>query len=126
MSLVWEVSYCTNSFDPDRGKEVFYALSGRQMPGVAEFFTRDNVGLTTDFAGGWVFSFEKLKPGCVFTVNLGAIQASGAPNWGASGRALVEVLEQTFGFSAQIQVTVKRKSETERVFYTEDGGRTWR
>lgn len=114
-TLAWEVAFCANT-SSGGAKEAFRALSGLRIPGVADFFLRGNSGVSNEFVGRWVFDFETLKPSCVFTVDLSAVAASNAPDWGTSGRAVIEALEQPGASGGEIRVTVTRDGGERRIF----------
>jgi hypothetical protein len=123
--LSWSVQNCANSLTSVI-RAPFDTLSGSRVTEVESFILRNNYGFRSYFGSGWTFTFNKLVPGCLFTADISNVVATGAPGWGASGYALVEVLDSWFGDTDKmIRVTKDNATVASTVFYTQDGGATW-
>jgi hypothetical protein len=124
--LSWSVQNCTNTLAVVSASRPFAEISGSGVTEVESFIMRNNQGFRNIFSSGWTFTFNKLVPGCLFTADISGVVATGAPGWGASGYALVEVLDCWFGATDKmIRVTVGNAAAANTVFYTQDGGTTW-
>ena len=121
-----EVTNCKNILSAGGSVYIFHALSGSTIAEVETFLFRNNFGFRDLLASGWTFTFNKLVPGCVFTVDIGSVVATGAPSWGASGLAVIECIGCLFNDTDKaIRVTKDNATVSNTFFYTQDGGATW-
>lgn len=124
--LSWSVQNCTNTLAVTSTNLPFRPISGSTITEVESFIMRNNQGFRNLVSAGWTFTFNKLLPGCQFTADISSVVATGAPGWGASGYALVEVLDCWFADTDKmIRVTKDNAAAANTVFYTYDGGATW-
>jgi hypothetical protein len=131
--LEYEVSDVSSSLLASTTNFVFSNLSGNRIGEVKSFLIRDNFNFR-DFLFEAVFNFNNLAPGCKFTVLTGAVTATNAPSWAASGRyAFIEALggpgaistDPSTDRAVRVTVTSVATETIENVFYTFDGGTTW-
>jgi len=124
--LAIEVTNCFNTLGPSSSARPFHNLSGTAVTDPETFLFHNNYGFRDLFANGWTFSFNKLVPGCVFTVDIAGVTATGAPAWGASGYAVIECIGCWFSDTDKvIRVTTGNATAANTVFYTQNGGATW-
>lgn len=124
--LSWSVQNCTNTLAVTSASRPFNNLSNSLVTEVESFLMRNNQGFRNLFTNGWTFTFNKLQPGCQFAADIANVVATGAPGWGTSGYALVEVLDCWFSDTDKmIRVTKGNATVANTVFYTQDGGATW-
>jgi hypothetical protein len=124
--LSWEVTGCYNTLPITSGSRPFHSLSGSILTEVEAFLTRDNHGFRDLYGNSWTFNFNKLVPGCKFTVDIGGVVATGAPGWGSSGYAVIECLSCWFSDTDKmVRVTKGNADVANTVFYTQSGGSTW-
>lgn len=124
--LSWEVTNCFSTLTITSGARPFHVLSGSTVTEVESFLIRNNFGFRDLFGSGWTFTFNKLVPGCNFTVDIAAVTATGAPGWGVSGYAVIETLGCWFSDTDKsIRVTKDNATVSNTVFYTQNGGATW-
>jgi hypothetical protein len=117
-----EATDLRNTLGAASAAQPFSNLSGGFITQVDTFMFRNNTGYR-DFTGGFTFNFNKLRPGCVFTVDIGNITATGAPAWGTSGYATIECLTDYFASTDKtVRVT---KGSGAGIWFTQDGGATW-
>lgn len=123
--FTWEVTDCYNTLSVTGSARPFNALSGSSVTAVESFLMRNNFGFR-DLLTPWTFTFNTLVPGCVFTVDIANVTATGAPGWGASGYAVIEVITCWFSDTDKaIRVTKDDATVANTVFYTQNGGATW-
>lgn len=105
----------------------FAELAGTTITAVEKFVLRNNYGFRSLLPLNWVFNFNNLASGNLFTVDVSTVSATNAPAWGASGYALVESLDQWFNTNDQhIRVTVNNAAVANTVFFTQGGATpTW-
>lgn len=128
-----EVTGLRNTLGPSASAYPFYALSGSFITQVDTFMFRANSGFRDYLAAGWTFNYNKLRPGCVFTVDLSASTGTNAPTvanagaaLGATGYATIECLSQFLSSTdATVRVTKGNASTANSVFMTQDGGTSW-
>lgn len=124
--LSWSVQNCTNTLTVTSDSRPFVNLSDSIVTEVESFVMRNNQGFRNLFSNGWTFTFNKLQPGCQFTADIANVVATGAPGWGTSGYALIEVLDCWFSDTDKmIRVTKDNATVANTVFYTQNGGTTW-
>ena len=122
----WSVQNCTNTLAVTSTSLPFRQIANSTITEVESFVMRNNQGFRNLASPGWTFTFNKLLPGCQFTADISTVAATGAPGWGTSGYALVEVLDCWFNDTDKmIRVTKDNAAAANTVFYTQDGGATW-
>lgn len=128
----YEIVDCTNTLTPTTANFLFYNLSGNAVGEVKAFLIRDNANFR-DLLVSPVFDFQKLVPGCRFTVLTDAVTATNAPSWGAGNYAFIEALggpndtAPLTPANRNVRVTVSDGATNlaENIFYTVNGGATW-
>lgn len=128
----YEVTDCTNTLTPTTANFLFYNLSGNAVGEVKAFLIRDNANFR-DLLISPVFNFQKLTPGCRFTVLTDAVTATNAPSWGSGNYAFIEALggpndtAPLTPTNRNVRVTVSDGATNlaENIFYTVNGGTTW-
>jgi hypothetical protein len=117
-----EVTNMRNTMGPASAAQLFNALSGSFINDVDTFLFRSNTGYR-DLNQIGTFNFNKLRPGCIFTVDPATVTATGAPPWSTASYATVECLTAYFGTTDRtVRVT---QSNGSGVWFTQNGGTNW-
>jgi len=130
--LEYEVTDCNNTLAAAAANLLFANLSGNAVGEVKAFLVRDNADFR-DLLVSPVFNFQKLIPGCRFTVLTDLVTATNAPSWGAGNYAFIETLggpndtAPLTPTNRNVRVTVSDGATNlaENIFYTVNGGTTW-
>lgn len=108
-----EVTNCHNTNSTVR--QPFDNISGNSINEVENFRYQNNFGFQSLLNSGWTFDFDDLVPGCTFVVDIATVSATNPPAWGASGYALIEMLDQWFAGNYRF---VRVTTENNKTFFS--------